>query len=89
MRHIQSHQLRAAQVAGEADQEQRPVARAGQRGAAGLAQLSDLGRGQGRRPASGCSVLAPDAAERLADRRVLGIKRLARAIAATRSSTSI
>jgi hypothetical protein len=49
VRHIQPDKLGAAQCSGKAEQEQRSVPGACDAGAAGPAQLADLGRGQRRR----------------------------------------
>ena len=76
MCYIQPDEFGAAHCPGKAEQEQRAIPGTGDAGTARSAQLADLGRGQRRRPPRRGAVLAADAAQRLADRRMFGVERM-------------
>jgi len=69
---IDPDELRAAEGTGEADQEQRPVAQAGEVARADFDQPLDLRGGQRRRRPHRAGMGPGDARESLADRRVAG-----------------
>jgi hypothetical protein len=76
---VQPNEFGAAHCSGKAEQEQGAIPGAGNAGNAGTAspaQLADLGRGQRRRPPRRGTVLPADAAQSLADRRMLGVARM-------------
>jgi hypothetical protein len=74
---VQPDEFGTAQRAGEAEEKHRLVAGAGEIRPAGPAQLADLGRGDGCGSSRRTAMLASDAAERLADRRMLGVEGMA------------
>ncbi|WP_240046969.1 hypothetical protein [Paracraurococcus ruber] len=71
---IDADQFAAAQRPGIAQQQQGAVAQAGEVGAAGPDQAADLGGGQRRRLPGRAGMLAGDAAQRVADRRVAAVE---------------
>jgi hypothetical protein len=75
--HIQPDEFGTAQRASEAEEKLRPVTGASEIRPAGPTQFADLGRGDGCCSPRRTPMLASDAAERLADRRMLGIERMA------------
>src|SRR5580765_6196477 len=77
MLNIQPDEFGTAQRAGEAEEKHRLVAGASEIRPAGPAQLADLGRGDGGSSPRRAAMLASDAAERLANRRMLGIEGMA------------
>ena len=74
---IQPDEFGTAQRAREAEEKHCPVAGASEIWSAGAAQLADLGRGDGGSSPRQTAMLAPDAAERLADRRMPGVEGMA------------
>ena len=74
---IQSDEFGTAQRAREAEEKHRLVAGASETWSAGPAQLADLGRGDGGSSPRRTAMLAPDATERLSDRRMPGVEGMA------------
>jgi hypothetical protein len=73
---IQPDEFGTAQRACEPEKKHRLVAGASEIWSAGPAQLADLGGGDGSSSPRRTAMLTPNAAERLADRRVLGVERM-------------
>jgi len=71
---VEPHKFGSAQCAGEANQQQRAIARAREVRATHVAELPDLGRRQRRGPSRGTAMGAGYSAQRLADGWVLGVQ---------------
>jgi hypothetical protein len=84
---IQPDEFGTAQRAREAEEKHCLVAGASEIWPTSPAQLPDLCRGDGSRSPRRTAMLAPDAAERLADRRMLGVEGMAGN--ATRAATNL